>query len=230
MAGPTGLRYGANREPWSIVNMGMFVTDRCEDPELAVAWYDYMLRMDALLGVYIGDKGVAWDDPDPGALGLNGQPALYKYLITWRGPDHKVNMGWNQIANFPQSLEFRLGEQALDFDVVKRWMNTGDPSLRQRILTNASYFETHNYLSLEYRKPHWLPDDIFVPIVNMDSADEAKMADISTPLNTYIDEATAAFVTGTRDVNNDTVWNAYLAELDRMGSADRIALLQKYIK
>jgi putative aldouronate transport system substrate-binding protein len=230
LAGPTGLRYGSNRESWSIVSMGMAITDKCKDPELAVALYDYMLRMDVLLGIYIGPKGVAWDDARPGTMGINGKPAIWRYLITWRGPDHKVNMGWNQIGNFPQTLEFRLGEEAMDFDIVREWKDTGNPALRQRIMTNASYFETHNYLSLEGRRELWIPDKYFIPPINMDADDTARMADINTPLNNYINQAHAQFITGDRDINNDAVWNAYLAELDRMGANDRVALLQKYVK
>jgi len=118
----------------------------------------------------------------------------------------------------------------MDFDIVRQWMNTGDPALRQRILTNASYFETHNYLSLEGRRELWIPDKYFIPIMNMDANDTARMADINTPLNNYINQTCAQFITGDRDVNSDAVWNAYLAELDRMGASDRVTLLQKYVK
>ena len=229
LAGPTGLRYGSNNHPWWVVNLGLFITDKCKDPALAIAMYDYLLRTDVALGTYIGLKGEAWDDADPGTLGINGQPALYKYLITWNGPDQKVNMGWNQQGTFPQSLSFRLGEQAMGFDIVKRWMQTGDPSLRNQILNNPSYFETHNYLSLEGRRELWMPIDVFVPPFTANVVDTAKLADINTPLNSFIDQACAQFITGDRDINNEAAWNAYLQELDRMGAAEKVSIIQKYV-
>ena len=229
LAGPTGIRTGANGQPWWPVNLGMFITDKCPDPELAVAFYDYLLRMDVMLATYFGLKGDAWTDPDPGAVGINGKPALYKYNITWMGPDHRVNMGWAQNGTFGQTVNFRLGEQAMGFDTVRRWMETGDPSLRAQILANPSYFETHNYLSLEGRRELWLPASVFVPPLNMDTNDTARMQDITTPFNNFMDQAHAQFIIGERDINNDAHWNTYIQELDRMGAADRVNLMQRYI-
>lgn len=36
----------------------------------------------------------------------------------------------------------------------------------------------------------------------------------SSSLNTYVSESFTAFVTGTKDVNDDATWNAYLADLE----------------
>jgi putative aldouronate transport system substrate-binding protein len=231
MAGPAGLKVGSNRDPWGIFRMGMFVTDKCKDPELAVALYDYMLRPDINLSVYIGPKGVAWDDPDPNTQSLSGGNPLYKLLITWRSPDMKVNTSWAGSTNgFGYTREFRLGEQARDFDIVNQWIATGDPALRSGILSNASYFEMHNFLSLEGRTDYWLPKEAFIPPITMNANDTARAADINTPLFTYIDQSMAQFVTGARDINSDFAWNTYLSELDRLGSKELIAIYQKYIK
>jgi hypothetical protein len=37
-------------------------------------------------------------------------------------------------------------------------------------------------------------------------------------------------VSGVRDITSNTAWNAYLADLDRIGSKDLVTIYQKYIK
>jgi putative aldouronate transport system substrate-binding protein len=230
LAGPKGVRTGYNRDPWGVVRMGMFVTDKCKDPELAIALYDYMLRMDVFLDQYIGPKSIGWDDPDPGSKSLSGDTPLYKYLITWRSPAMEVNTTWNTYGSFPQTKEIRLGEQAKDFDTVKRWIETGDPSLRSSVLTNGSYAEAHNYLSVLDHIPHWIPQKNFIPPIAMESSDTTRVADINTALDTYINQSLVEFITGAKDINDDSAWNIYLTELDRVGSKELASIYQKYIK
>jgi putative aldouronate transport system substrate-binding protein len=230
LAGPTGVRTGSNRDPWGIIRMGMFITDKCKDPELAVALYDYMLRLDVHLTQYIGPKGLGWDDPDANTISLSGGKPLYKYLINWRSPDMKVNTTWNTYGSLVQTKEVRLGEQATDFDISKQWMETGDPALRSRILASSSYHETHNYLSAQSRMQYWISAKYFIPPITMDPADVARTADINTPLMSYLDQAMTEFITGGRDINNDGVWNTYLTELDNLGSKELASIYQKYVK
>jgi hypothetical protein len=45
-----------------------------------------------------------------------------------------------------------------------------------------------------------------------------------------LDQAMAEFVTGKRDISLDAVWNAYLADLDRMGSREKADIIQTYLK
>jgi putative aldouronate transport system substrate-binding protein len=44
LKGPTGQRWGSNMNPWSVLGFGWFITDKCKNPELAIAMYDYMLN------------------------------------------------------------------------------------------------------------------------------------------------------------------------------------------
>jgi len=38
------------------------------------------------------------------------------------------------------------------------------------------------------------------------------------------------FITGKRNINSDAAWNSYLADLDRVGSAEKAAIIEKYLK
>ena len=47
-----------------------------------------------------------------------------------------------------------------------------------------------------------------------------------TTVRQYVDQSIAEFVTGTRDINNDAAWNAYLRELENMGLQEWITTAQ----
>jgi len=47
-----------------------------------------------------------------------------------------------------------------------------------------------------------------------------------TVIRDYVNQSLAEFTTGARDINNDTVWNAYLRELDNMGLRDWLTTAQ----
>jgi putative aldouronate transport system substrate-binding protein len=228
LAGPTGERYGPNQDPWSIMGSGMHVTDKCKDPELAVALYNYFLNFDVMLDGYIGPKGVAWTDPDPGSIALGGGKPFYKLLMGFGA--QPVNIGWDQGNPMVRNNDFRMGEQALGADMAQKWLATGDPSLRDTLLKNGSFNEMNNYMVSLTSVPWEIPSTYFIPPLALNDDDNARMADINAVLNSYKDQAFTEFIIGTRDINNNTAWNAYLADLDRLGSKELASILQKYIK
>ena len=38
------------------------------------------------------------------------------------------------------------------------------------------------------------------------------------------------FITGVRNISSDADWNAYLAELDQLGSKEVLSIRQKYLR
>ncbi|MDR2096271.1 MAG: extracellular solute-binding protein [Treponema sp.] len=228
LAGPAGQRNSGNSDPWSILDVRMVITDKCKDPVLAIAWYDYCLNFEVQMAGYIGPKGEAWGAPDPGSRSLKGATPLYKLLTTFGG--QQINSSWNQMNPLYQSAEFRLGEQAAEFETAQKWWETGDPSLRDRIAANSSYNEINNYYYANADVPWTIPTEYFIPPVALNDADNDRVSDINSVLNPYLDQAISEFITGSKDINNDSAWNAFLSELDRIGAKDRTAIYQKYIK
>jgi putative aldouronate transport system substrate-binding protein len=229
LAGPAGLRHASYRGPWDGLGFNMAVTNKCEDPELAVALYDYLLGFEVELNGYIGPKGVAWTEPDPNSLSLMGEKPLYKLLYTFgRQP---VNGGWNQANPTIRTSAFRLGEQAADAELAKRYVETGDPSLRDRMKNNPSYNEEMLYFSTQSLfAPYKIDDKYFIPPLRMNENDTVRSADIKADLETFKEQAAVEFIIGGRDINSDAAWNGYLAELDRLGSKELAGIIQKYIK
>jgi putative aldouronate transport system substrate-binding protein len=227
--GPAGQRWGSNTDPWSILGYGWFITDKSKNPELAVAMYDYMLNAWINNEDY-GPKGIGWDDPDPGAVNLVGGPALYKFLAS--RDSQATNQTWNQYNPSFRNLTFRQGQQANGGAIGVEWLNTGNPALLPQVLADPDYIEIlYNYTpTIQIREGITIPEKYFIPPLTMNTTDSNRVADINAVLTPYRDQAWVEFITGIRDINNNTAWNAYLADLDRINSKEKVSLYQKYIK
>jgi putative aldouronate transport system substrate-binding protein len=228
LTGPTGEKHAFDVGPWSILHAGMYITDKCKDPKLALALYNYFLNTDVMLDSYVGPKGYGWTDADPGAISLMGDPATYKILKTYATAD--VNYTWNQNLPMLRNQAFRYGEQANDVPQIQEWLRTGNLSLLDAMKANKSYNEVKNVLQATARIPLGTPAEKAIPPLAMDAADTRRIGDIDAVLETALDEAMVEFITGARDINSDAVWNTYLADLDRIGAAEKVTIIRKYLK
>jgi putative aldouronate transport system substrate-binding protein len=227
--GPTGQRNGVNTHSWSIMNPNYFITDKAKDPALAIALYNYLINFEVEVDGYMGPKGVAWTDADPGALSILGTPASHKYLMVFGNTP--VNISWSQGNPMIRNQQFRLGEQGTGIEVLQKWYDTGDPSILQdAINAPVSSGEGPWYLTSVKLSEYAMPESIFLPPMALDDADNARVSDITAVLDPYKNQAFAEFITGARNINSDADWNTYLADLDQMGAAELVQIRQKYIK
>jgi putative aldouronate transport system substrate-binding protein len=222
-----GQRYASNGDAWSNVSARYFITNKCKDPELALALYDYFQRDDVLKDAY-GPKGVFWVDPDPGALGYDGKPAYWKWIAAFGS--EPLNSHYGNATPHVWLPQMRAGIQMDDVETAIRYMATGDKSLQARVQANNSYSEFMWYNASMQVSPHALPDSVFIPPVLMNEADKTRYSDINAVLNPFKQQVFVEFITGVRDINNNSHWNTYLAELDRLGSKEMVQILQKYVK
>jgi len=132
---------------------------------------------------------------------------------------------------FLQTLEKNAAEQNLPvFENIRKWLQTGDLSLLPSMRTNASYNEVKNVIQGSARLPYQTPRErIIPPLPAMVDADSRRIGDIDATLNTALDQAMVEFIIGRRNINNDSVWNAFLADLDRVGSREKASLIEKYL-
>jgi putative aldouronate transport system substrate-binding protein len=223
----SGSRYGPNGESWSNISAAYFITDKCKDPELAVALYDYLISGDMSLYGW-GEKGVQWDDADTGAVGFGGGKATWKLLLA--NGSAPLNTSWGfglPRISWPQQHDEL---QADGYDKFIKYYQTADPSLRD--FTNNSPLEQEGkYIYFAKQMTQYaLPDSVFLPFIAMDEADTSRYSDITAVLDPFKNQVIVEFITGVRNINSDTDWNAYLAELDRLGSKEYVQILQKYVK
>jgi putative aldouronate transport system substrate-binding protein len=230
LEGPQGQRNGSNISPWSTFYPGFIVTDKCNDPALAVALYDYLISFENEMDGYLGPKGQAWAEADPGALSIMGTQASH-YTIWAFGNVPVVNASWGQANPMIRNKQFRNGETADGMEIIRQWYETGDPSLQAQVVALPAFAgEGMWYTVTEKNAQYAMPDSLFVPPMALSDEDDARITDINVMLNSYKQQAIAEFITGIRNINSDADWNTYLADLDRLGSAEMVQIRQKYIR
>jgi putative aldouronate transport system substrate-binding protein len=228
--GPNGSQWAPNGDPYSIFGARFFVTDKCKDPELAIALYDYLLSgYEMNLNGILGTKGVVWDTPLANAPSIGGGKTYWRLLLP-NSNDRPLNVSWEQetMPSNRSSEWFYAGNQGIGADDAKKWLQSGDPSLRDKLLANTDYGEEMWVLSSQKYKPYDMPSSYFIPPIAYSEADNNRMADINAALIPYIQKACVEFITGARNI--ETGWNTYLADLERLGSAEKARIIQKYIK
>jgi putative aldouronate transport system substrate-binding protein len=229
LKGPSGERYQGHY-PWSGIEPFFFITDKCQDPELALAFYNYLIDRDVTLDGYYGVKGIGWDDPDPGAKGFDGNDnPVYKTFVTF-GTAGNISWGEGAIPFIRDDDWFFAGHQAEDTDSVIKWLNTGDPSVHDAVLNNTDYLELMYYIKAKEFAAYYVPAEIMIPPIVMTESDLSRTADINAVLNPYRNLALVEFIIGTRNISSDAAWSTYLQELDRYGDEELVSIIQKYVK
>jgi putative aldouronate transport system substrate-binding protein len=181
------------------------ITKDAKNPEAVYKWIDLIYSREASVRQWFGALDVDLRWAKDGEVGIDGDPAIYTYL----GKDAifqeaKQNQAW--VHSSPFFMPSRLfGGQA------------GDPKV----------FNYEGYLIQESKKYYpYIPKE-FIPPMTL-TADESKaITEIKTNINKYIDESAAKFVTGRLDINDNTVWNSFQAELDKMGLPKYLEVMNK---
>jgi putative aldouronate transport system substrate-binding protein len=229
LKGPDGAQWAGQRDPWSNYFMGWIITDKCKDPELVIALYNWMLNDEVALDGYIGPKGQSWDDSIPGTKAINGSVPFFRLLVPFGS--QAINCSWNnEEPIYSPKGRFNYGQQGTAYDMAVQWITSGYPAVMDKLLNDGSYNETKNYLHAVQDSKYSVPIKYFIPPLVISETDNARRSDINAVLDLYKTQAFVAFITGTKNINSNADWNTYLADLDRMGSKELAALLQKYIK
>jgi hypothetical protein len=156
-------------------------------------------------------------------------PASHRFIATYGS--QPFNATWDQAAPMIRNKKFRGGEEAEGVDDMIRWLTTADPALKDSLVNNAAFTNEGTwYLTSAMNEPWSLPQSVFIPPIAFDDNDNARVSDINAVLSDFKQQAMVEFITGVRNINDDGAWNTYLAELDRIGSAELATIIQKYIK
>ena len=210
--GPTGARYAVYSGDWGSVNNGWFVTDSCENVEYATRLGDLLLDEYFGYTTYIGPKGVSWDDPNEGALGFNGQPALFRELVAYG--TQETNCSWDQSNITNRYVDFRMSQEAEGVDLIHQYLD-GDFSLKEEAAKLGSYNEVMKYYECEQNlHPYIIDEAILVPSLLYADDVADPVADATALVDAYRTEMLAAFVTGTRSLDE---YDQYVQEMNDMG-------------
>ena len=197
LTGPEGQRNMTSFFYKGVGGNRFVISAKTEHPEAALRLADLMYSYDATIRGYHGVYGENWTDPDPGAVGLNGEPALYKVLTPWQD----VNVQNNNVLQYTISYRdaaFRNGEQT-DLE------NTDKKSGGGLEIWLAEATKEYEVLA-DKSKP--------LPPLKFDSATLEELGLLSTELSSFVKEGITAFMTGNNSVDNYDEW---LKEADTLG-------------
>ncbi|MDL2317839.1 extracellular solute-binding protein [Eubacteriales bacterium OttesenSCG-928-A19] len=189
LEGPTGLRVHTMNP--TLPYTGGVITTACEDPVAMFRLFDYMMSEEACLRSRYGEKGVDWDDPAPGDISIFGTEATVKILSPSMGTTQ--NATWINLQPYISRPKHSNGQG---------W--NGNPLEGEYINAQAA---------MMYQE--YAPTE-FVSTLIMNEEEVERVSGIRLDIETYIKENIAQFATGVKDPNDDAVWDAYVAEYEKL--------------
>lgn len=189
LKGPKGVQVAPLNNS---VSQGRFViTKASKNPEAAFRLADLMYDQEMTLRNTEGRPNVEWKLADPGEVGINGKPAIWKYT------DVKLstvqNVKWSQTGPSLRTNDFRLGL-------------VPDPKLPQESIL-------YNETKTKY-EPYKQKDDTVLPQLFFTNEQATELADLDKTINDHVKEMIARFIIG--DAKLDKDWDGYLKNLDNM--------------
>lgn len=182
--------------------MGM-ISSQCENPEAAFKILDYLIGEE---GLYLGFYGVEGDSYE-----WVDEPSYYGTEKSVRRLKTDVETLWNS-GSFPRY------DQA-----AARYATTMDPTLIDA--TDNTYVLLHPAQVYEpYYVNHNTPDVVWCT----DTSLVQSYTEQKAMFEEYIRTINTQFIMGAMDVNDDAVWNGYLADLEGMGLPGYIDTLAAY--
>jgi len=192
---------GSASTPWfidAVIKPGEFaITDRCRHPELAFRWADHFYRLESALHDK-GVEGVHWEriDPEASLVALNGKPAKYRYLKPLSKED---NAQINMGPGWTRDLKNEFAR---------------DPGFSYE---EFLYNSTKQYDPYKVRRYPYAT-------VSIADRDFAEFNELRRTIHTYVAEATDRFIIGDLDI--DAEWDAYVAQLGRIGLGRYLKILE----
>ncbi|MDR2094309.1 MAG: extracellular solute-binding protein [Treponema sp.] len=201
--GPGGAAYSAYTG--FVPNASTFITSACKNPDLAFKVMDSMLEHTISIIQRFGEEGVDWTrKPEDLAKDTNAYvqlgiyPSLSIVEITdiWNSPSNKF---WHNQG--PRYASMQQGN------------TRGSMQAPYNPASAAAMVNGYNYqYNLNAHPQHILPSPL-----KYTAPEAEKISEPIVNVSEYVFQSIAEFVTGARDINNDTLWNNYLRDLNNMG-------------
>ncbi|CAN7279552.1 extracellular solute-binding protein [Microbacterium foliorum] len=208
LAGPDGTQLATWRSPVNPVGTFALTNKSTEEERIeAIKLLDYLATDEGQIRASMGPEGEAWVPAEEGDLALDPELEPTFRPVTY---DETSNAAWRSMSQYWDSLEFRNAQ------VVPEDIYTPD-GYERRLL----------YATQEY-EPFAPDESVLFPVEKLwpDLETSAELAEVQTNIATYITQAQAEFVTGQRDIADDAAWDAYVADIEGLGLARYLELLQ----
>lgn len=193
--GPNGVQlvgyFGGNVED------GQFaITDKAtkEQQIKAIQIVDHFFSQEGSLDAMYGPKEIGWWDPKEGALGIDGNPALYEALEVYSRED-KRPVTWDINLKYTPAVVFNGRAQGQD-------------------ITKTDGFEKFLAVQTDKLVP-FKPAETFPQAIWFNPDDAQRLAQIKTDITNYINTNAVQFISGQKDLNKD--WDTYVKGFDGLG-------------
>lgn len=211
LEGPDGTRYSMH-DTFQAPIVGTFIiTDKCENPELAMRWADFLGHMEPTTRSIHGVKDEDWRWANEGEIGIDGEQAWWA-SITDVANIPSQNIHWSQDGPSVRTAKYRLAQVVEDPDNITPGANL------EVVLYNLTNERYAPYVPAE---PMNLPPMYFTE----EQANE--IATVMPQLQDFVDETLAQAVTGQIDIEAE--WESYLANLESIGLSRFVEIHQEVL-
>ena len=214
LKGPDGTQLTTYFKYLSINDGNFSITDTCKSPEAALRWADFFYsEIGDLASQYGADEGKDWVLNPEGKFGLNGEPAKYEILNKYSAETQ--NHDWQDLGIRVAPAEYRLGS-AVEQDVDVK----GADGL-EKLLYDATEQKYAPYGQTEESS-----DLDVLPKLKLTSEETSSISTVAVEIEKLIDEASTAYIVGTRNINDDKDWDSFKDALDKAGLKDLLEVYQ----
>ncbi|GHV86710.1 ABC transporter substrate-binding protein [Spirochaetia bacterium] len=218
LKGPDGIAYTPYQD--YVPTAAAQISAKTKFPEQAFKLMESFLDPEIGLIARYGEENVDWSrkpediaksNPNPWVV-MGVFPAITRVGLpdrnTWSAPNAQIWRNQN-----PRYANIEMGATGGTIPVP------GAPPYNPDSLANRLH--PYNYLNYASNHPQYV-----LPALQYTVEEAAKIAETVTNINDYVQQSTAEFATGVRDINNDGQWNAYLRELDNIGLKQWVSTAQ----
>lgn len=214
VAGPDGVRLAAKGVTNYFASAQGIVSAQCENPEIAVALFDFLATEEATLVQSFGPEGYNWQWTSEGTA-LNGGTPTYETLKT------ADDFDW--VAHGFKDYEDRHGQWASDASIKA---NTALFRGQMRI-TDPERNNEYVLQDAAERYSQYAPaDDQLVPNLVFEGRDAQIISEGTLTIGGYVNQALVQFITGDMDIDKD--WDTYISKLEDMGVEEYLGIYQTY--
>ena len=214
LKGPDGTQLTTYFKYLSINDGNFSFTDTCKSPEAALRWADFFYsEIGDLASQYGADEGKDWVLNPEGKFGLNGEPAKYEILNKYSAETQ--NHDWQDLGIRVAPAEYRLGA------AVEQDVDVKGPDGLEKLLYDATEQKYAPYGQTEENS-----DLDVLPKLKLTSEETSSISTVAVEIEKLIDEASTAYIVGTRNINDDKDWDSFKDALDKAGLKDLLEVYQ----
>ncbi len=205
LEGPTGLRQAYLDYDEAHIPNVFVITDKCDDPALAVAWADGLYEWETTIRSVIGVPDVQWRYPEAGEIGIDGEPARWAAIPG--DPDYtgEITWSWQQLSPSYRNSKDRLSQAVV-----------GDPACDTETIL---YEGCRDALAPYATGPEV---DLLRPVFTADEA--IRVSDLGTVITQFVQENMAQAITGQIDIEDS--WPSFQDELAAIGVDEYLSIYQ----